>query len=174
MSITKNRQSNDSNIQKNMGVAIVVITICAGIVAMAIGYHWGYYKGTQKNQENGSIMANNTLNDEFGNVTLCQGKVVSIEGNKLLITAKVDENGEKVEKTVTVNTTDNTTYRKVDISVPPIDPEELENGVENSRETAIELKDVQIGDNIIAEASENIYGKTSFQTYQVTVLSIGN
>ncbi|MFA6271776.1 MAG: hypothetical protein WC693_01540 [Patescibacteria group bacterium] len=174
MSINKSRQLNNSNNQESNVIATVIITICAVIIAMAIGYHWGYYRGIQKSQENDVIGPNNALTDEFGNITLYQGPVISINGNQLFITAKVDENGEKVEKTVTVNTTNDTMYRRINMSVPPIDPTELENGVENSREETIELKDVQIGDNIIAEASENIYGKTSFQADQVTVLSIGN
>jgi hypothetical protein len=178
MSNIKRKQTNSPISKDKTPHATVVISIIVAIIALVTGYNWGYYQGNQKsidliNQQTPSGLIVTEDDDDTGNIYSYQGTVSEISGNLITMTAKVNENGVQLDKLISVNTEENTTYRKIDISIPPVDTEDLEPGVENPREKTIQLNDIQIGDNIVADASENIFGKTSFQAYQLTVLSLG-
>jgi hypothetical protein len=173
MSIKSLKLNNAVKNEHNIGISIVIIVACASIISITVGYHWGHYQGVRKADEYNNLLTKNSLNEEESTVNLYQGSVTGIIGNKLQISAKVNENGKVSEKIITVSTNTNTLFRKIDISVPALDPDELVDGQPGTREQTIELNDIQIGDNIIAEANENIFGKVSFESSQITVLSTG-
>ncbi|MFA6391844.1 MAG: hypothetical protein WCW66_03790 [Patescibacteria group bacterium] len=175
MSIKKPIPSSQNSQQNQNGaMATVIVTVCAVIITLAVGYNWGYYQGTHKSLENTGFSVNNGVGvDDANEIRLYQGPVVKIEGNMLYITAKVYTNETITDKTVTINTADDTIFRKIDLSIPPFDPDEVNGEQENAREKVIGLNDIMIGDNIIADASENIFGKTNIRSYQITVLSTG-
>ena len=162
-----------------MAFTATLITVVVAIITLVVGYQWGYGKAGKEAEElndqqvAAQLGASGGLEEEVRNTTSYQGLVTGINGNRIDINAKVAENDIIMDRTVEITTTDSTVFRKIDITKPPTIPEESEGNIENGREKIIQLDDIQIGDNILAEASENIYGKTSFQTYEIKVLSIG-
>lgn len=156
----------------NNHIPIVLVSLASALIALFIGYHWGYYK-SQKSLISAKNSANSQIIEEENAITLYQGPVIEINGNKIVILAKVSTNGDVSEKPVNVTTNETTIFREIDVSVPSLDPDEASNEQNESREQTISLNDIQIGDNIIAEATENILGKTNFESYLITVLSTG-
>jgi hypothetical protein len=173
MSTSKNGQSptqkSDNRKPQITAVGIILIVIIALVTGFLL-----IYNDTRENDGNlNNQQLSDILEEETNNTTSYQGLITAINGNQIEISAKVAENGNIVDKTVTITTTDNTVFREIDITVPPVLLEELEEGEENLREKRIQIIDIQIGDNIIAESIDNIYGKISFQAYEIKVLSLG-
>ncbi|MBU0613059.1 hypothetical protein KKB10_03495 [Patescibacteria group bacterium] len=177
MSTSKSNQSTFLKSCEKVALTATIITVIVATVTLIVGYQWGQSNADEKAVEPSTqqvaIQPAGYEYEEAKNITAYKGQVTGVNGNQIDITAKVAENDISVEKTVNITTTESTIFRKIDITKPPVNPDSLEEGEEYEREKSIQISDIQIGDNIIAEADENIYGKTSFQAYEIKVLSIG-
>lgn len=174
-----NKQTQ-SFLQNNEYVSLVatVLTIILMGIAFFSGYSLGVGKQNNKTANNPTNSSATTINTntpapliEMPEIFSYTGKISAIEGNSIQFTANVVKDNQAIDKTVKATTTNSTKIIKLDISQPPIAPGSNIN--QSSREKEIKFSELKVGDQVVAQASENIKDKNEFETYKITVFVQG-
>lgn len=161
-----------------VSVIATLATVILLTIAVFAGYYWGV-ADAQKVESAKKSTSGNTTTLGAGAIPIppspptifaYSGEITSIEGKTIYVRASLRENGASVEKNLKVSTSDSTKYSKMDISTPPLPPG---SETEDQREQDIQSSEIQIGDRVIAQAGENIKGKTEFEATKIRVLVSG-
>ncbi|MFH1537159.1 MAG: hypothetical protein ABID45_04170 [Patescibacteria group bacterium] len=121
------------------------------------------YLTTVKDVTPVSELCQSLLPEEQEEIYSYSGKIIELNDNSVTIEVQVIESMNLIKKDVIINIDNNTKINKIDISTPPMPDEDI-------LEEEISFSDLNVDDEILVKAEENIKHKNKFTASTVTLI----